>query len=105
MHRRTNPVPPSSKAQLSAALRRYEEFTGHRGDSYQEITVDLPRAALTVGECDGILYTTVRDGEKEHYIHRFKKSARPLLAASHNGKQLLLIGGNFEFTERGIVDN
>ena len=59
---------------------------------------------LTIGKCDGILYTTVRDGETEAYIHRFKKSARPTLAASHDGESLSLIGGKFDFTERGIVD-
>lgn len=51
------------------------------------------------------MYTTVRDGEVEKYIHRFKKSARPILAASHDGKQLVLIGGDFVFTECGITDN
>jgi hypothetical protein len=60
---------------------------------------------LTIGECNGILYSTVRDGEAEKYIHRFKKSARPLLVASHDGSALALVGGNFRFTNRGIVDN
>lgn len=55
--------------------------------------------------CDGILYETVRDGKVEHYVHKFKKGARPVLAAGHDGKSLALIGGKFTFTERGIVDN
>ena len=60
--------------------------------------------ALKVGWCDGILYTTERDGNVEKYIHKFKKSSRPLLAASFDGKNLLLLGGAFRFTDRGIVD-
>ncbi len=60
---------------------------------------------LTVGECDGILYSTVRDGNPEQYIHKFKRSARPLLVASHDGAQLALVGGDFVFTDRGITDN
>lgn len=52
-----------------------------------------------------MLYTTVRDGKKERYIHNFKKSARPNLVASHDGAKIALIGGNYRFTDRGIVDN
>lgn len=63
------------------------------------------KTGLTIGECDGVMYSTVRDGVPEKYCHQFKKSARPLLVASHDGAQLALIGGNFTFTERGIVDN
>ena len=102
---KTNPVPPSSKSKIASAAKLYEEFTGHDADFYQNVNVKWPDVALQVGQCDGILYTTVRDGEVEKYIHRFKKSARPLLVASHDGKLLGLVGGNFEFTERGIVDN
>lgn len=51
------------------------------------------------------MYETVRDGKTEHYIHKFKKHARPILGASHDGTQLVLIGGNFTFTDAGITDN
>lgn len=57
------------------------------------------------GDCDGILYTTVRDGRTEKYIHTFKKNSRPILASSSDGKQIALIGGKYKFTDRGIVDN
>ncbi len=103
--RASNPVPPSSRAKLTAATKLYEEFSGHDGDFIDTVKAPHFDTGLTVGECDGILYTTIRDGEKESYIHKFKKSARPLLAASHDGASLALIGGNFNFTDRGIVDN
>jgi hypothetical protein len=60
--------------------------------------------AFKIGDCDGILYTTVRDGVTESYIHKFKKKSRPVLASSFDGKQLLILAGGYEFTERGIVD-
>jgi hypothetical protein len=60
--------------------------------------------ALAIGEVLGIIYRTKRDGVMENYIHRFAKVSRPLLASTHDGKQLLLIGGSYNFTERGIVD-
>lgn len=60
--------------------------------------------ALLIGEMDGVLYTTIRDGKTESYIHKFSKKSRPQLAASFDGKQLYVIGGSYTFTDRGIVD-
>ena len=87
-----------------AAVKRYEGFTGHQADSYTEVQVPVVEVALEVGMVEGIAYSAVRDGKLERYFHEFKPSARPILAASHDGRQLLLIGGNFEFTDRGITD-
>jgi len=84
----------------------YERFTGHAVDVAERAHVpSLPRVAAVVGECDGVLYTTVRDGKTESYIHRFRARDRPLLAVSPDGRQLLLIGGRYRFTEAGIVDS
>ena len=59
---------------------------------------------ITVGYLDAVMYETVRDGKTEKYIHRFKKQARPLLCSSYDGTQLLILGGGYDFTDRGIVD-
>jgi len=98
-------VPPSKYARIKEASERYREFTGHESkfmDSLQNKEYDV---CFRVGECDGILYTTVRDGIKESYIHKFKKRSRPHLAVSFDGKQLFILGGGYRFTERGIEDN
>lgn len=63
------------------------------------------KVGLIIGECDGLLYTTERDGKIEKYIHRFKKSSRPLLVSSYDGSALYIVGGRYKFTERGIVDH
>ncbi len=60
--------------------------------------------ALLIGDLDGVLYTTVRDGLKESYVHKFRKKSRPQLASSFDGKQLYILGGGYAFTDRGIVD-
>lgn len=99
---KSNPV-PASKIKRAADL--YRDFTGHEADYYQNIPVEWPSVGLTFGECTGIMYETVRDGQFEKYLHQFKKSARPLIVASYDGKALALVGGNFRFTDRGIVDN
>lgn len=98
------PVPPSKKSRISDAADLYERF---RGDDPEHIdVVDMPDidTALLIGFLDGVLYTTIRDGVEEKYIHKFKKSARPLLASSHDGQQLIILGGEYDFTELGIVD-
>lgn len=64
----------------------------------------VPDVGLKIGHLDGVLYTTVRDGKTEKYIHKFKRSSRPLLAVSFDGKNLIMLGGAYQFTERGIVD-
>ena len=100
-----NPVPPSKHVQRRDAAKLYKNFTGH--DALDEVVIDkpeLPDVMLVVGDIDGIMYTTVRDGVTEKYVHQFKKSARPLFCVSPDGTQIHLMGGEYDFTERGIVD-
>jgi hypothetical protein len=101
-----NPVPASSHLKdIEAAKRLYHKFTGH--DAEEIGTIDkpaVPGVLIAVGTVDGIMYTTVRDGVEEKYVHRFKKSARPLFAVAPDGQQLFILGGEYDFTERGIVD-
>lgn len=106
-------VRPSSRAGLRRTVRSQaqraallaERFTGHDAEPLAEIEVaPLPDAVAVIGECDGVLYTTVRDGRRESYIHEFRSKDKPLLAVSPDGRQLLLIGGRYLFTDRGIVD-
>lgn len=102
-----NPVPPSSvlKERIAEAARLRRDFTGHDSDRVEKAEFSVPSVALQIGECDGIMYTTVRDGVTEKYLHKFKKKSRPTLAVSHDGKTLVLLGGAFQFTDRGIVDD
>lgn len=108
-------VPPSSRARsrskLSAspdvqkAARLYERFTGHEAEGIGRVKIKpMPKVGVCVGSVDGILYTTVRDGVEEKYIHKFRAKDKPLFVVSPDGKQLLMVGGAYDFTERGIVD-
>lgn len=113
--RRKNPVPPSSKAtgkthrhvrdQAERAKLLYTNFTGH--EAGDEVMIDKPQypdVMSVIGDIDGLLYTTVRDGKVEKYIHKFKKNSRPLFCIAPDGLTLYMIGGSYEFGERGIVD-
>lgn len=95
-------VPPS---EVSRAGRLYREFSGHEPDEVVTVTAPkVPKAVLVIGELESVIYSTVRDDEQERYIHKFRKQSRPLLCASPDGDQLFIVGGDYEFTDRGIVD-
>lgn len=108
-------VPPSSRARtrpplsksalVNKAAKLYERFSGHEAESLGKIKVKpMPAVGVAIGDVDGILYTTVRDGREEKYIHKFKAKDRPLFVVSPDGKLIMFVGGNYDFTERGIVD-
>lgn len=90
---------------LRKAAKLFSDFTGYNDPKVVKVRVPArSKIMLLIGDVDGILYTTSRDGQIEKYIHRFKRKARPQLLASPDGTQLYLIGGSYDFTERGIVD-
>lgn len=93
------------KKAVGRAAALYQDFTGHAARVLARIKKPVyPDAVVVIGECDGLLYTTVRDGEVESYIHRFRKKSRPLLCCSEDGHTLYLLGGAYRFTDRGIID-
>lgn len=112
-------VPPSSRARrrrasiqtgsadVNRAARLFERFTGHDVEIAERIDVPWLKRATAVaviGRCDGVLYSTVRDGRAERYIHEFAASDAPWLCVTPDGRQLFLMGGRYDFTEKGIVD-
>lgn len=108
-------VPPSSRAKTRAKLSTrkdikkaadlYERFSGHEAEVLGRLKVPaLPRVAVGIGVVDEIQYTTVRDGVVEKYRHPFRAADKPIFAVTPDGKQILLLAGNYTFTERGIVD-
>ena len=95
----------ATRTQIERAADLYERFTGHDALELGRVKVpSMPAVGVAIGEVDGILYSTIRDGVLEKYIHKFRKSDRPLFVVSPDGKVLYLLGGNYNFTERGIVD-
>lgn len=110
-------VPPSSRAGAKSTIKLstrkdiqkaadlYERFSGHDAEILGKIKVRaLPRVAIGIGIVDEIQYTTVRDGKTEKYRHPFRAADKPILAVSPDGKQILILAGNYRFTELGIVD-
>lgn len=97
-------------ALMREAAELFESFTGIEADSVEKVQLPQIKVGVLIGEIEQIAYNTVRRhkrGEKprkHRYRHTFKPSARPLFAASHDGKVLLILGNGFEFTDRGITD-
>lgn len=112
--RRSNPAGQRARGtharNRSAAYRKAHSlarrFTGMEPIEAGSVKLSpLPTTAFAIGRVDAIDYETQRHGEIQRFRHVFKRNARPLFCASPDGKQLLLIGGAFRFTERGIVDH
>ncbi len=106
---RAKPVPGKVKRvrseQIAQAAKLFEDFTGHKGEVTEY--AQMPRigsAVACIGEVEIIAYVATRDGKRERYAHKFRKSSRPLLCVTHDGKTLLMLGGAYKFTDRGIED-
>lgn len=91
--------------EIERGKQLFRDFRGEEPESVEILDKPDDDVLLLVGECLGIMYETSRDGVSEKYIHKFKKSARPLLAASFDGHQLYLLNGDYTFTDAGITDN
>lgn len=101
MKRKKNPI---SRSEVKQAIRLYRAFRENDPDEITTVLASLPEAAIAVGHVDYIGYTTTHGKKVVAYEHKFRNGSRPLLCASADGKQLLLMGGRFTFTELGIVD-
>ena len=98
---RKNPIRGRS---YRKAIALYRDFHGEEPKHVDDWDVEVPSVALEVGKVTGILYKTRMDGKMQEFLHEFKGSAQPTLAAAANGRQLLFLGGDYKMTERGIVD-
>jgi len=90
---------------MTAARRLFEDFSGREPAALDLIELPADKVLLAVGPVAAIEYYAERDGERALYRHKFKASARPVLASSHDGRQLYLLAGAYRFTDRGIVDH
>ena len=86
------------------AVALYRDFHGENPKHVDDYDVDLPEVALQVGKVSGIMYKARFEGKMQEFLHEFSGKSQPILAASADGRQLLLLGGDYKFTERGIVD-
>jgi hypothetical protein len=94
---------------LDQAARKLEDFTGREATHVERAPArSKQKTGLVVGEMDRISYIVAREGieggRNTRFVHKFRKDSRPLLAVSTDGKQLHVVGGQYEFTDAGIED-
>jgi hypothetical protein len=97
--RRKNPTVREAAAK---AAKRFQDFTGHAPMEGKVRMPDWPKALMSWGKCLTIDYVTVRDGKKTQYTHDFPANARPYICTDPDGTMIFILGGPFQFTERGI---
>lgn len=90
--------------QMHAAVTLYESFREKTPKRIRTVDFDIPLAVAAIGYVDAIDYETTHGRKRVLYRHEFAKGSRPLMAVSADGAQLLLLGGRYVFTDRGIVD-
>lgn len=89
---------------MHAAIALYESFREKKPRRLKVIDVDIPTVVACIGHVEAIDYRTTHGKKLALYRHSFAVGSRPLLVVSPDGKCLMLLGGRFKFTERGIVD-
>ncbi len=93
--KRAKKNPTATNKKIDKAIRLFEKFSGHTPEYIDK--KDLPKidVGFKIGTLDGLLYTTVRDGRTEKYVHKFKRRARPILVSNFDGSFIALVGGNY----------
>lgn len=91
-------------SELKRAARLYRSFREAPVKRIKKLPYAVPKAAAVMGHVEFIGYRTSHGGKLALYIHEFAPGSRPLLAAGTKANQLLLVGGRFKVTDRGITD-
>ena len=94
----------SARQQLAQAVTLYESFREKRPRKLAHVKFKLPKVVANMGYVEYIGYRTLHGKKTTLYEHPFAIGSRPILAVSSDGRQLMLLGGLYKFTDRGIVD-
>lgn len=100
--RRNNPR--TDRRAIDEAAELFRAFREEEPGRVTRLRRELPAAAFVMGDLLGVIYRTSHGGKVQKYVHEFKEHAAPALLASHDGGQLLIEGGQYRVTDRGIVD-
>lgn len=95
------PVRRTAAKKVTDAARLYQAFHGEAPRQVKRVAHRDVKEAMALGRLEAVTYLTP-DGKL--YKHTFVGAARPILAASHDGRQLIVLGGRYRMTWRGIVD-
>lgn len=94
----------SVKKSIRLAARLYRSFREREPDRVASVRIKLPKVAVVMGHLRRIDYDTTHGKREQPYKHFFRGSSRPLLCAGTSDGQLLIVGGRYRVTGRGIVN-
>lgn len=100
--RRKNPR--GDRRAIEEAADLFRAFREEEPGRVTKLRRELPTAAAVMGDLVGVIYRTSHAGKLRKYVHEFAAHAQPALLASSDGRQLLIEGGQYRVTARGIVD-
>jgi hypothetical protein len=89
---------------IERAAELYREFREEEPRVAGFRDISLPEAVFEIGVCQFIGYLTTHAGKETAYVHGFAPGSQPSLYTSGRRSELLLLGGRFRMTPRGIVD-
>lgn len=99
--------------EIARAKKEFEEFTGLRAEHVTRASYKAPKVAVVLGRLVSVVYEAERldvegyvgENGPALYEHKFSKKNPPILAASVDGKQLLIVGGGcyFDAKKGGII--
>lgn len=69
--------------------------------SKRPVKISFPENVNEVGELVGVMYRE-KGKRNKIFVHAFDKP--PKLFVSSNGRQIVIIGGEFRYTRRGFED-
>lgn len=95
--------PKLSHRGVRRAVELYSSFHGTEPKWIDEVTIELPPVVALVGKVTAIEYVTPHN-RTDVFRHEFTGKSRPNLTVGYNGKQLLLLGGQYYFNDHGIID-
>lgn len=89
---------------VKKAAKLYEDFRERKPRIAKRVEFSVPRAVAVIGYVDAIHYSTTHGRTAKRYAHKFAKGSRPMLCAGPGRNQIILVGGRYHVTDRGIVD-
>lgn len=93
---------PKIKTGLESIIKELRGMRDDFGDeNSRKMSIDDDQNDGVLSELGELVAVIYREGGK-NYIHEFAKSGLPKLAVTYDGKQLHILGGEYEVTERGI---
>ena len=94
----------STRIPAARAVKLYTGFRESKPKRAKAVTMDYPRVVVVMGFVDAISYTAIIRGHTRRYKHTFAKGSKPMLTTGTGTNQLVLVGGRYHVTDRGIVD-